>query len=103
MFALAGIPPFCVFWGKMYLMQSAISANYTILALIMAINSIIAGFYYLKLVIYIFAKEPYEIKDSQSSLELSSKFALSITAFVSVACLFMVQNLLEIIEKYILK
>ncbi len=103
MFALAGIPPFCVFWGKMYLMQSAISANYTILALIMAINSIIAGFYYLKLVVYIFAKEPYEIKDSQSSLELSSKFALGITAFVSVACLFMVQNLLEIIEKYILK
>lgn len=47
MLSLAGIPPFGLFWGKMYMIGSAVSAGYTVLALIMALNSAIAGYYYL--------------------------------------------------------
>lgn len=101
MFALGGIPPFCVFWGKMYLMQSVLSADYVYLAVIMAINSILAAFYYLKVIIYVFAKEPRDAIPHRVSLETSSIFALGITTIVSIGCIFMVQNLLDIIANYI--
>ena len=100
MFALAGIPPFSVFWGKMYLIQSALSANYIVLAIIMALNSVIGAFYYLKVVIYIFAKKPHTASH-HSPLTSSSIFALSLTLIVSIACIFMVQNLLEVVTTYI--
>lgn len=58
MLSLAGIPPFALFWGKLYMISSAVSAGYVALALIMALNSAIAGYYYLKLIIYMFMKEP---------------------------------------------
>lgn len=58
MFALAGIPPFSVFWGKAYLMSVTINQGYLVLAIIMALNSAIAAYYYLKLVVYMFLKEP---------------------------------------------
>ncbi|QOP41959.1 NADH-quinone oxidoreductase subunit NuoN [Sulfurimonas marina] len=58
MLSLAGIPPFALFWGKLYMISSAVTSGYTILALIMALNSAIAGYYYLKLIVYMFMKEP---------------------------------------------
>ena len=48
MLSLAGVPPFSLFWGKMYLIGSAVNAGYLILALIMALNSAVAAYYYLK-------------------------------------------------------
>jgi len=58
MLSLAGLPPFALFWGKMYMISSAVTGGYTVLALIMALNSAIAGYYYLKLIVYMFMKEP---------------------------------------------
>lgn len=58
MLSLAGIPPFSVFWGKVYLMSAAINNEYLFLAFVMAINSAIAAYYYLKLIVYMFLKEP---------------------------------------------
>lgn len=58
MLSLAGLPPFALFWGKMYMISSAVTGGYTVLALIMALNSAIAGYYYLKLIVYMFMKDP---------------------------------------------
>ncbi len=58
MLSLAGIPPFALFWGKIYMISSAVTSGYTILALIMALNSAIAGYYYIKLIVYMFMKDP---------------------------------------------
>jgi NADH-quinone oxidoreductase subunit N len=58
MFSLAGIPPFAVFWGKLFLMSAAVNEGYIGLALVMAVNSAIAVYYYMKLVVYMFLKEP---------------------------------------------
>ncbi|TLD81926.1 NADH-quinone oxidoreductase subunit NuoN [Helicobacter sp. MIT 05-5293] len=102
MIALAGIPPLSVFWGKMYLMASALDAGYIALAIFMAINSTIAAFYYFKLVVYIFVKEPHSLSTNfDSHLCLASKGVLTISLAVSVLSLFLVQNLLEFISKYI--
>ena len=58
MLSLAGVPPFSVFWGKLYIMSAAVDAGYIKLAIIMGLNSAIAAYYYLKLIVYMFLKEP---------------------------------------------
>lgn len=60
MLSLAGIPPFALFWGKIYLIAAAIHENHIALALIMLLNSAIAVYYYLKLVVYMFLRDPSE-------------------------------------------
>jgi len=65
MLSLAGVPPFSLFWGKLYVISSVVDyasatgeVKYMILALVMALNSAIAAYYYLKLVVYMFLKSP---------------------------------------------
>ena len=58
MLSLAGVPPFSVFWGKLFIMSAAVDAGYIKLAIIMGLNSGIAAYYYLKLIVYMFLKEP---------------------------------------------
>jgi NADH-quinone oxidoreductase subunit N len=58
MLSLAGVPPFSVFWGKLYIMSATVDAGYIWLAVVMGLNSAIAAYYYLKLIVYMFLKEP---------------------------------------------
>jgi len=58
MFTLAGMPPLSVFWGKLYLIGTVVSSGHVILAVIMVINSAIAVYYYMKLIVYMFLKDP---------------------------------------------
>lgn len=48
--SLLGFPPLLGFWGKLFLLTSAISAGEVALAVILALNSAIAAYYYLRLV-----------------------------------------------------
>ncbi len=103
MFSLAGVPPFSLFWGKLYLMGSAINAGYIVLAGIMALNSAISVYYYLKLVVYMFLREPS--KDSSIIYMKGAPVALkTIIGFSAAATLlgtFMVSPLLDIITEYV--
>jgi NADH-quinone oxidoreductase subunit N len=76
MFSLAGVPPFSVFWGKIYVMQAAVNAGYIWLAIIMGLNSAIAAYYYLKLVVYMFLKDP--VKDVDVVYYNISKLSLGL-------------------------
>lgn len=58
MLSLAGVPPFSVFWGKIYVMQAAVNSGYIWLAIVMGLNSAIAAYYYLKLIVYMFLMDP---------------------------------------------
>jgi len=58
MLSLAGIPPFSLFWGKLYLIGAALHSDHIVLAMIMVINSAIAVYYYLKLIVYMFLHSP---------------------------------------------
>jgi NADH-quinone oxidoreductase subunit N len=82
MLSLAGVPPFALFWGKLYMISSAVTAGYTVLALIMALNSAIAGYYYLKLIVYMFMKEP---ADSRYEKVFSSNVSLSLKTIIGIA------------------
>lgn len=96
MFSLAGVPPFSVFWGKIYVMQSAVNAGYIWLAIVMGLNSAIAAYYYLKLVVYMFLKEP--VKDVDVVYYNISKPLTVIIGFATVAtvaAIFYVQPLVS--------
>ena len=97
MFSLAGIPPFSVFWGKVYLMSAAINNGYLFLALVMAINSAIAAYYYLKLVVYMFLKDPI-ISDGNVYLRnatLPLKIVVGIATLYVCLSVFFVDGLLS--------
>lgn len=99
MLSLAGIPPFGLFWGKLYMIGSAVSGGYTILALIMALNSAIAGYYYLKLIVYMFMKEPQISQKSfyMMNASLSLKSIIGLAAVVTIFSVVLVNPLMEFI------
>ncbi len=103
MLSLAGIPPFGLFWGKMYMIGSAVSAGYTVLALIMALNSAIAGYYYLKLIVFMFMKEPMVGYDKYyfMNASLSLKTIIGIAAVGTIFAVFAVNPLLEVITLFV--
>jgi NADH-quinone oxidoreductase subunit N len=103
MLSLAGVPPFSLFWGKFYLMSAAVNAGFIGLALIMAINSAISVYYYLKLVVYMFLKDPVSndgtiyLKNSSAPLKVVIGFAAAATVLAT----FMTSSLLETITHYV--
>jgi len=98
MLSLAGLPPFALFWGKMYLISSAITGGYTVLALIMALNSAIAGYYYLKLIVYMFMKEPVMGNDGHVYVSNATLALKSIIGFAAIGTIFAVIALNPLLE-----
>jgi len=88
MLSLAGLPPFALFWGKLYMISSAVTGGYTVLALIMALNSAIAGYYYLKLIVYMFMKEPVTGNDGHIYVANATLALKSIIGFAAVGTIF---------------
>ena len=104
MLSLAGLPPFALFWGKIYMISAAVSAGYVVLALIMALNSAIAGYYYLKLIVYMFMKEP-EIDIDSKVYTMNGSIALrTIVGIAALGTLFasiVVNPLIEFITAFV--
>ncbi len=103
MLSLAGIPPFALFWGKLYLISSAVTGGYTVLALIMALNSAIAGYYYVKLIVYMFMREPIvangDIYVANATLPL--KTIIGVAAVGTIFAFIAVNPLLEFITTFV--
>jgi len=100
MLSLAGVPPFSVFWGKVYIMSSAVDVGLIWLAIIMGINSAISAYYYLKLIVYMFLREPTkELNIATVYYNISKPLMtiLGIAVFATVASIFYVDPLLEYI------
>lgn len=103
MVSLAGIPPFSVFWGKLFLMGAAVNEGFFVLAVIMAINSAIALYYYLKLIVFMFLKDPI-VKDGSVYMYNASttlKVIIGIICLASVTSMFFVEPLLKHIDFYL--
>ncbi len=63
MLSLAGIPPFAGFFGKYYLFLAAINAGMTWLAIIGVISSIIASYFYLRVIVLMYFRDPVHVGD----------------------------------------
>jgi NADH-quinone oxidoreductase subunit N len=58
MFSLAGIPPTAGFVGKFYIFAAAVKGGFIDLAIIGVINSVLSVYYYLRVTIMIYMREP---------------------------------------------
>jgi NADH-quinone oxidoreductase subunit N len=56
--SLAGIPPTAGFFGKLYVFSAAIEAELYALAVIGLVNSIIGAYYYVRVMVYMYMREP---------------------------------------------
>ncbi len=104
MLSLAGVPPFSLFWGKMYILSAIVDAgkensNYYIVALIMALNSAIAVYYYLKLVVYMFLKDPVDNRGKvvYANRAFSLELVVGVAAFVTITSMFYINPLMSFI------
>ncbi|GAX59404.1 NADH dehydrogenase I chainN [Candidatus Scalindua japonica] len=80
MFSLAGIPPLIGFMGKFYIFSAAIKSGFLILAIIGVINSVISVYYYLRVTVVIYMKNP-EREFTPLSLSPFIIFAILVTVF----------------------
>jgi len=58
MLSLVGIPPLAGFVAKFYLFGSAVRAGYLWLTVVAVLNSAIAAYYYLRVIVYMYMREP---------------------------------------------
>ncbi|HXH85124.1 MAG TPA: NADH-quinone oxidoreductase subunit N, partial [Candidatus Tectomicrobia bacterium] len=58
--SLIGIPPFAGFVAKVYLFGAAVRAGFVWLAVLAVLNSAAAAYYYLRVLIYMYMREPEE-------------------------------------------
>lgn len=77
MFSMAGIPPLAGFFGKMYAVIAAIDAGLIWLAVAAVATSVIAGYYYIKVVKVMYFDEAAPAFDAQPSRLLNAALAVS--------------------------
>ena len=58
MLSLTGIPPTVGFFAKLYVLLAAVDAGLGWLAVILVLNAAMAAFYYLRVIVFMFMKEP---------------------------------------------
>ncbi|CAM3591423.1 MAG: NADH-quinone oxidoreductase subunit NuoN [Chitinophagales bacterium] len=104
LFALAGLPPFALFWGKMYLIASAVNAGHIALAVIIVLNSAIAAYYYLRPVSYMFLRDP-EVGISNTKFMQNAttpmKSVVGLAVLLAIISILLVEPLLNIIGTYV--
>ena len=103
LFALTGLPPFALFWGKMYIVASAVNAGHIALAVIIVINSAIAAYYYLRPVSYMFLRNPEEGTNTKFMQNATTpvKAVVGFIVFLTIVSILFIDPLLNIISQYV--
>ncbi len=87
MFSLTGIPPTAGFMGKFYVFMSAINAGYTWVVIIAVIFSAISAYFYLRIVMYMYMKEPKETVHLTTSPGIGLALAITVIAVLIIGVL----------------
>jgi len=56
--SLLGLPVTAGFFGKFYIFKAAVNSHLVCLAVLMAINSVIGAYYYLRVIVVMYMREP---------------------------------------------
>jgi NADH-quinone oxidoreductase subunit N len=78
--SLLGLPVTAGFFGKFYIFKAAINSHLIWLAVLMALNSVIGAYYYLKVIVAMYMREPAE--DSAATAPIRFPAAVSIVLAV---------------------
>jgi len=77
--SLGGLPPLAGFVAKFYIFSAALKEGYLILVIIAVLNSAISFYYYLKVIVFMYMKDP--VKEFNISLTPMTLIVISIAAF----------------------
>ena len=80
LFSLAGIPPLAGFFAKFYIFKAVIDSQMYTLAIVGLLSSVVAAFYYLRVIKIIYFDKEKEKFDEISGLGM--KFSLSISSII---------------------
>jgi NADH-quinone oxidoreductase subunit N len=80
--SLIGLPPTAGFVGKFYLFSAAIDAEFYWLAIIAVLNSVAAAYYYLRLIVYMYMREP-EPEGVRAALTPAAGLALAVAVWAT--------------------
>ena len=80
--SLGGLPPFAGFIAKFYIFSAAIQQGLITLVIFAVLNSVISFYYYLKVVVFMYMKEPEA--EFQISLTPLTLFVVFIGVFVTI-------------------
>lgn len=84
--SLLGLPITAGFFGKFYIMKAAINANLIWLAIFIAINTIIGAYYYFKVIVAMYMREPAEAPAGAVPAAPQS-FPVAVTVVVTICAL----------------
>jgi NADH-quinone oxidoreductase subunit N len=78
LFSMSGIPPLAGFFGKMFVFQAAVSQGFYVLAVVGVITSVVAAYYYLRVIKVMFFDEAAEVLDGQAAFAKRAVIMLSV-------------------------
>ena len=97
LFSLAGIPPLAGFFAKFYIFKSVIEQSMYFLAIVGLLSTVIAAFYYLRIIKIIYFDKEKEKYDTDHSLWLKISLSVS-TLFILIYFIFPSQ-LIEVVSR----
>jgi len=97
LFSLAGIPPLAGFFAKFYIFTSVIEQSMYFLAIVGLLSTVIAAFYYLRIIKIIYFDKEKEKYDSDHSLWL--KFSLSFSTILILLYFIFPSQLIDVVSR----
>jgi len=97
LFSLAGIPPLAGFFAKFYIFKSVLEQSMFFLAIVGLLSTVIAAFYYLRLIKIMYFDKEKEKFDTDHSLWL--KFSLGVSTLLILAYFIFPSHLIEVVSR----
>ena len=97
LFSLAGIPPLAGFFAKFYIFKAVIEQSMYFLAIVGLLSTVIAAFYYLRIIKIIYFDKEKEKYDEDHSLWL--KFSLTFSTILILLYFIFPSQLIEVVSR----
>ena len=97
LFSLAGIPPLAGFFAKFYIFKSVVEQSMYFLAIVGLLSTVIAAFYYLRIIKIMYFDKEKEKYDTDHSLWL--KFSLTLSTILIVVYFIFPSQLIDVISR----
>lgn len=97
LFSLAGIPPLAGFFAKFYIFMAVIEQSMYFLAIIGLLSTVVAAFYYLRLIKIIYFDKPNETFEKDHNIGL--KFTLAISTGILILYFIYPGILIEVVSR----
>ena len=97
LFSLAGIPPLAGFFAKFYVFKSVIEQSMYFLAVVGLLSTVVAAFYYLRLIKIMYFDKEKEKYDTDHNIWL--KFSLTASTLLILIYFIFPSQLIEVVSK----